>query len=53
MVAGDVITSRSKITGYQERHGSSGSLLITSRETTFRRQDGTAVARTYSTTISY
>ena len=53
IVAGDVITARSKITKYQEREGSIGPMLITYRDTTYTRQDGTVVARLYGNLINY
>lgn len=53
VVAGDVITARGKITKYQERQGSIGPMLITYRETTFARQDGTVVAKMYGNVINY
>ena len=53
VVAGDVITSRSRITEFQEREGSIGSMLITYRETEFTRQDGTTVAKMYGNLIQY
>ena len=51
--AGDVLTSRSKIAGFDERSGSLGPMLITTRETTYTNQDGKAVAKMYGTTIQY
>lgn len=53
VVAGDVITSRSKITEFREREGSMGAMLITYRETEFKRQDGTVVARMFGNLIQY
>lgn len=53
VLSGDVITSRSKVTGYQERQGSIGPMLITFRETTFTRQDGAVVAKAYGNIINY
>ena len=53
VVAGDVVTARGKITNYQERQGSIGPMLITYRETTFTRQDGTVVAKMYGNLIHY
>ena len=53
VVAGDVITARGKVTKYQERQGSIGPMLITYRETTFFRQDGTVVAKMYGNLINY
>jgi len=51
--AGDVLTSRTKITDLTERTGSIGPMLITSRETTYTNQEGEVVARLYGTTIQY
>jgi acyl dehydratase len=53
LCAGDVVRSRSKITEFQERQGSIGSMLITSRETSYVREDGTLVAKMYGTLINY
>jgi acyl dehydratase len=51
--AGDVLTARTKITGFTERTGSIGPMLITNRETTYTNQDGKVVAKMYGTTIQY
>ena len=51
VVVGDVLTSRSKITRYEERLGSIGPMLITYHETAYTRQDGTLVAKTYGNVI--
>ena len=51
--AGDVLTARNKISGFTEREGSMGPMLITSRETTFTNQDGQLVAKMYGTVIQY
>lgn len=51
--AGDVVRSRSKVTEYQERQGSIGPMLITFRETSYVREDGTLVAKMYGNLISY
>ena len=51
--AGDVISSRGKVTEYQERAGSIGPMLIVYRETTYTRQDGTVVAKMYGNIIHY
>ena len=51
--AGDVLTARSKISGFNEREGSMGPMLLTSRETTFSNQDGQVVAKMYGTVIQY
>ena len=54
IVAGDVLTSSSHITEFQEREGSVGPMLITWRETTFRRKsDGKVVAKGSSNMINY
>jgi acyl dehydratase len=53
VVAGDVITSRSRITEFRERDGSIGRMLITYRETVFTRQDGAVVAKMRGNLISY
>ena len=51
--AGDMLTARNKISGFTEREGSMGPMLITSRETTFTNQDGQLVAKMYGTVIQY
>ena len=51
--AGDVVRSRSKVTEYQERQGSIGPMLITFRETSYVREDGTLVAKMYGNLINY
>jgi hypothetical protein len=51
--AGDVLTSRSKVTAYNERSGSLGPMLITNRETTYTNQDGNVVAKLRGTVIQY
>ena len=51
--AGDVLTSRTKITDFSERTGSIGPMLITSRETIFTNQDGKVVAKMQGRTIQY
>jgi hypothetical protein len=51
--AGDTLTSRSKVTAFNERQGSLGPMLITSTQTTYTNQDGTVVAKTYGTVIQY
>ena len=53
VVAGDVVTSRSKITRFEERLGSIGPMLITYHETAYARQDGTVVAKMYGNVIHY
>ncbi len=51
--AGDVLEARNKITGFNERSGSMGPMLITNRETTFRNQKGEIVAVERGTVIQY
>ncbi len=51
--AGDTLTVRSKISGFSERSGSLGPMLITNRETTYTNQDGKVVAKMYGTVIQY
>ena len=51
--AGDVLTARNKITGFNERSGSMGPMLITNRETTYTNQRGEAVAVERGTVIQY
>lgn len=51
--AGDVLTARNKVTGFNERSGSMGPMLITSRETTYTDQDGKVVAVERGTVIQY
>jgi len=51
--AGDTITARTKITGFEETTGSLGPMLITRRETTYTNQDGKVVAKMYGTVIQY
>jgi acyl dehydratase len=51
--AGDTITARSKVTGFEETEGSLGPMLITKRETTYTNQDGKVVAKMYGTLIQY
>jgi acyl dehydratase len=53
IVAGDVLTSRSRITEFRERVGAVGPMLIVFRETVYTREDGTAVARSRSNLIHY
>jgi len=50
---GDVITSVSKITEYNEREGKRGKMLFTIIETTYKNQRGEVVATSSSTYISY
>ena len=51
--AGDTITARSRISGFEETEGSLGPMLITTRETTYTNQDGKLVARMRGTVIQY
>jgi hypothetical protein len=51
--AGDVLTARNKVTGFNERSGSMGPMLITTRETTYTNQDGNVVAIERGTVIQY
>lgn len=51
--AGDTITARSKIAGFEEAEGSLGPMLITKRETTYTNQRGIVVAKMYGTLIQY
>ena len=51
--AGDTLTSTTKISGFTERKGSIGPMLITERETTYTNQDGNVVAKMLGTTIQY
>jgi MaoC dehydratase-like protein len=51
--AGDVITARSKIAGFEETTGSLGPMLITTRETTYTNQSGKVVAKMFGTMIQY
>jgi len=51
--AGDVLEARNKITGFAERSGSMGPMLITSRETVFRNKEGKTVAVERGEVIQY
>ena len=51
--AGDTLTSTTKISGFTERPGSIGPMLITERETTYTNQEGKVVAKMHGTTIQY
>ena len=51
--AGDTITARSKVAGFEETTGSLGPMLITRRETTYTNQHGKLVAKMYGTVIQY
>jgi hypothetical protein len=51
--AGDVLTARTKITGFNERTGSIGPMLVTTRETAYTNQEGKVVAKMYGTVIQY
>ena len=53
LTAGDVVTSRRRITGLTEREGSIGPMLLTTSETTYTRDDGTVVAKMHVTAINY
>ena len=53
LCAGDIVRSRSKITEFQERQGSIGPMLITSRETSYVHEDGRLIAKMYGSLISY
>ncbi len=51
--AGDTITARGKIAGFEETEGSLGPMLITRRETTYTNRYGRVVAKMYGTGIQY
>jgi len=51
--AGDTITARTKVAGFEETTGSLGPMLITRRETTYTNQHGKVVAKLYGTVIQY
>ncbi len=51
--AGDTISARTKISGFEETEGSLGPMLITKRETTYTNQNGKVVAKMYGTVIQY
>lgn len=51
--AGDTITARSRVTGFEETEGSLGPMLITKRETVYTNQNGKVVAKMYGTVIQY
>jgi len=51
--AGDTITARTMISGFEETEGSLGPMLITKRETTYTNQNGKVVARMQGTVIQY
>jgi hypothetical protein len=51
--AGDTITARTKISGFEETEGSLGPMLITKRETAYTNQHGKVVAKMYGTLIQY
>ena len=51
--AGDTITARTKIAGFEETSGSLGPMLITRRETEYTNQHGKIVAKMYGTMIQY
>ena len=51
--AGDVLTATTAITSFQERVASLGPMLMTTRETTYKNQDGKVVAKMRGTLIQY
>ncbi len=51
--AGDVLTATTRLADIKEREGSMGPMLITTTETTFRNQEGKAVAVQRGTLIQY
>lgn len=51
--AGDIITSTTRLSGYEERTGRLGLMLLTSLETTWTNQDGQEVKRSVDTSIRY
>jgi hypothetical protein len=51
--AGDILEARNKITGFNERKGSMGPMLITNRETLYRDERGELVAIERGTVIQY
>jgi hypothetical protein len=51
--AGDTITARTKIAGFEETTGSLGPMLITRRETAYTNQHGKVVAKMYGALIQY
>ena len=51
--AGDVLTASTKISGFNERAGSMGPMLMTTRETTLTDQNGQVVAKMFGTVIQY
>jgi hypothetical protein len=51
--AGDTISARGKVAGFEETTGSLGPMLITRRETTYTNQNGKVVAKMYGTVIQY
>jgi acyl dehydratase len=53
VIAGDVITARSRITDIRERAGSIGPMLIIFRETVYTRDDGTVLAKMRGNIIHY
>ncbi len=53
MRPGDVITSASQVTSYEEKKGRMGRMLITIIRTTWTNQDGAMVKRTDQTSIRY
>ena len=51
--AGDVLTARSHVAGYEERKGSIGDMLIVTSKTTYTNQDGNVAAVVTGTLIRY
>lgn len=51
--AGDTITARGSVAGFEETTGSLGPMLITKRETVYTNQHGKVVAKLYGTMIQY
>jgi len=51
--AGDTITARTRIVGFEEAEGSLGPMLITRRETVYTNQHGKVVAKMHGTVIQY
>jgi len=51
--AGDVLTARSCVAGYEQRKGSIGDMLITTSKTTYTNQEGDVVAVSTGTLIRY
>lgn len=51
--AGDVLTARSCVAGYEQRQGSLGEMLITTSKTTYKNQHDEVVAVATGTLIRY